>query len=188
MGGGKSKRQSENGHNSHIDKAKSVDNAKSLRYETVVDKDGDVRVRIRTYVWDHDGPKVMMDYETIFYFYEKNSDTPLYAITFSHYGLVYHYNLKSWDNSDFSPRFNNDYHTPVLNSDVHIENGPFARPTYLFAKISGLASTQSNCDAKEIKGGLPKNHQLRDRYDDIKENWEVYMNECREHERNQNNR
>lgn len=114
------------------------------------------RIIVRTYFWSHDGFLPKKDYEPIIYFFENSKNKPKHAITFSHYGKVYHKGLKSWNQGDYSPRFPNEFHTPVLLSDeVEIKNGHLSKGAYACAKASLFLRNQKYIENNsKIKSGL----------------------------------
>jgi len=183
MGVGKSrKRYIENGRTRPISKAVGVEKAEEEFRHIVIDDENYVRVEVRTYKWSHDGPWDKVDYEPVFWFYEKGSNRPSHAISFSHYGHVYHVNLRSWNRNDFSARFPNEFHTPVLRADrIEIVNGALSRGAYAYAVASLHARQQRPAETSQVQDGLPPNSvEISKEVRNILDNWEGYWNELQE--------
>jgi hypothetical protein len=122
----------------------------------VINDDENCRVVVKTYKWSHDGPFDKVDYEPVIYFYEKNVSRPSHAISFSHYGYVYHKNLISWNRNDFSPRFPNEFHTPVLKAEkIKINDGVLSRGAYAYAVASLYTRHQKAVETSNVKNGIP---------------------------------
>jgi hypothetical protein len=122
----------------------------------VINDDENRRGVVKTYKWSHDGPFDKFDYEPVIYFYEKNVSRPSHAISFSHYGYVYHKNLISWNRNDFSPRFPNEFHTPVLKAEkIKIIDGVLSRGAYACAVASLYTRHQKVVETSNVKNGIP---------------------------------
>ena len=180
MGTGSSKgRYKANGALRYISHAQGVEKAEEVRNYAVPDNAGNVRVRIKTYKWSHDGPFPKDDYEPIVYFYKGGENRPKHAISFSHYGYVYHKNLKSWNTHDYSARFPNEFHTPVLKAEkIKIKNGSLSKGAYACAVASLLLRPQSKAEPSNAVKGLPPNSiEISHEVNNIIDNREVYLDE-----------
>lgn len=148
----------------HISGAKGLEAAEEVLSE--IDDLGDVKMVVQTYRWSHDGPFGKQDYEPIIYFYERNEDLPKHAISFSHYGHVYHKNLIPWEDEDYSPRFPNSFHTPVLKAErTEIRNGILSHGAYAAARM-GLIRKQLDAapdSSKRTKGLPPSSIEISDK-------------------------
>lgn len=139
----------------YISSAKGLETAEEML--TALHVVGDVKMVVQTHKWSHDGPFEKQDYEPIIYFYEEDENLPKHAISFSHYGYVYHRNLIPWEDEDYSPRFPNSFHTPVLKAErTEIRNGILSRGAYAAAKM-GLIRKQLDVapDSSKRRNGLP---------------------------------
>ena len=145
------------------------------------DNDGDIIMIIKTYKWSHDGPFQREDNEPIVYLYEKGNNIPKHAISFSHYGYVYHRNLKPWNHDDFSPKFPNSFHTPILRAEeVEIDDGILSKSAYAAARATYALRKQTLIEPpyKEIRDGLPPNSaRIYRSVCSIISNWRRYWNE-----------
>jgi len=96
-----------------------------------------------------------MDYEPVAYFYNSGG-RPTDAIAFSHYGTVLYRGLQPWDDSDYSPRFPNMFHTPVLRSrEIEVKDGILSRGALAAAHL-GLVLEQKPAEPPSApKKGLP---------------------------------
>jgi len=106
---------------------------------------------------------------------------PAHAISFSHYGYVYHKNLRPWNGEDYSPRFPNEFHTPVLLSEkVKINDGSLSKGAYACAKAALYLRDQENVEPSNanVKRGLPPSStKISNEVDKILKNWEAYWDE-----------
>lgn len=159
-----------------VNRARGVEPADMVKTRDVTDDNGKLRLRVKTYVWPHDGPFNKMDYEPVMYFYNTEEDNPANAIAFSHYGLVYYKGLQPWDDSDYSPRFPNTFHTPVLKAQkIEIKDGILSRGALAAAQL-GLLRNQVDVESHTIhEGGLPpQKAEIYPKVRDIVDNWEGY--------------
>jgi len=180
MGGGPSRgRYRENGISKYISGARGIEKAEEVRTFPVSDEEGNICAVVKTYKWSHDGPFQKEDYEPVIYFYEKGEQKPKHAIAFSHYGHVYYKNLKSWNSHDYSPRFPNQFHTPILNADkVEIKNGLLSKGAYACAKAALYMAEQRKVEpTKKMIRPPPKSAEISQEVNKIVKNPEVYRDE-----------
>ena len=183
MGTGPSRRRYvKNGWKRAISKAVGVERAEEELIRKVTDDENHVRVVVKTYKWSHDGSWIKDDYEPVIWFYERGSKRPSHAISFSHYGKVLHRHLESWNANDFSPRFPNEFHTPILKArEVRIVDGALSRGAYAYAKASLYTRKQESAESSKIREGLPPaSAEISKEVKGVVNDWRKYWDELQE--------
>ena len=171
-----------NGRKRAISKAVGVEKAEEELIHNVTDDENYVRVVVKTYKWSHDGPWNKDDYEPVIWLYDKGSNKPSHAVSFAHYGQVFHQHLESWNRNDFSPRFPNEFHTPVLKAkEVRIVDGALSRGAYAYAKASLYTRQQEPVESSEVREGLPPaSAEISKEVKGMIKNWRKYWDELQE--------
>lgn len=142
------------------------------------DKSG--AVVVKTYKWDHDGPFNKDDYEPVVYFFSSRGKRPRHAIAFSHYGYVYHKNVRVRDKSRFSPHFPTSFHTPILRAGkVKVKGGIMAKATHAEAFLEDTVRPLSIIEKPSLihNGKTPASAQISVEVDKILNNMRRYRNE-----------
>lgn len=167
---------------SYISGAKGLEPAGQVLRKVYRNGQRNIRIVVRTYRWSNDGPFDKEDYEPIIYFYENNKGRPKHAITFSHYGCVYHKNLLPWDGEDYSPRFPNSFHTPLLKAEkVDIKDGVLSWGAYAATRVTSLREqTSVEPVPSDCETGLPPDSvEISDSVKQVIGNREGYLDELK---------
>jgi len=162
-----------------ISRAQGIEKAEEVREREI--NDSHVRIKVRTYKWSHDGPFPKEDYEPVIYFYNKLENKPKHAISFSHYGYAYHKNIRPWNGDEYSPRFPNEFHTPILLAEkVEIKDGSLSKGAYACAKAALYLREQKIIEPTmaNVKKGLPPSSaEVAREVNKISQNLEEYWDE-----------
>jgi hypothetical protein len=87
--------------------------------------------------------------------------------------------LKSWNTHDYSARFPNEFHTPVLKAEkIKIKNGALSKGAYACAVASFFLRSQSKAEPSNTVKGMPPNSiKITHEVKKIAKSPEVYWDE-----------